>query len=131
MVGDAGLAGSGGAVSAGLADGVASALVFVVGGGFGMVWRDADNAERAVLAGEEPEPFDPRWDAFLAACIEHLCRSSGLDAPEWTRRPGRYLQRMWWSAPYFDFERGRVVVTTPTAFEAHGVWIAERDLLVV
>ena len=37
---------------------------------------------------------------------------------------------MWWAADYFEFERG-VVVTTPTAFEAHGVWIAERDLHVV
>ena len=27
--------------------------------GFGTVWRDADIAERAVLAAEEPERFDP------------------------------------------------------------------------
>ncbi len=35
--------------------------------GFGTVWRDTNNAERAVLAAEEPERFDERWDAFLAA----------------------------------------------------------------
>ena len=99
--------------------------------GFGTVWRDANNAERAVLAAEEPERFDPRWDAFLAAYIEHFCACDGLEAPEWTRKPQRYLQQMWWSADYFDFERGRVIVTTPPIFEAHGVWIADSDLLVV
>jgi len=99
--------------------------------GFGTVWRDANNAERVVLATEEPERFDPRWDAFLAAYIEHLCACDGLEAPGWTRAPERYLEQMWWSADYFDFERGRVIVTTPPVFEAHGVWIADSDLLVV
>lgn len=99
--------------------------------GFGTVWRDADNAERVVLAAEEPERFDPRWDAFLAAYIEYFCARDGLEAPEWTREPGRYLEKMWWSADYFDFERGRVIVTTPPAFDAHGVWIDDSDLLVV
>ena len=47
------------------------------------------------------------------------------------RSPGRYLERMWWAADYFEFERGGVIVATPTACEAHGVWIAERDLQVV
>ena len=96
-----------------------------------MVWDDADNDERAVLAAEEPEPFDPRWDAFLAAHVEYLCRRDGSEAPAWTRRPGRYLERMWWAADYFEFERGGVIVTTPIEFEAHGVWLAERELHVV
>ena len=98
---------------------------------FGMVWDDADNDERAVLAAEEPEPFDPRWDAFLAGYVEYLCRRDGIEAPGWTRRPGRYLERMWWAADYFEFERGGVIVTTPIEFEAHGVWVAERELHVV
>ena len=78
-----------------------------------------------MLAAEEPERFDPRWDAFLAAYIEHFCGRGGLEAPGWTGEQGRYLEKMWWSADYFDFERGRVVVTTPPAFESHGVWIAD------
>ena len=98
---------------------------------FGLVWADADNDERAVLAVEEPETFDPRWDAFLAAYIEYLCRRDGIQAPRWTQGACRYLEQMWWAADYFEFERGCVVVTTPTTFEAHGVWIAERDLRVV
>ncbi|MCY3642878.1 MAG: hypothetical protein F4Z00_04975 [Acidimicrobiaceae bacterium] len=99
--------------------------------GFGTVWRDADRAERVVLAAEEPERFDRRWDAFLAAYIEYLCGCDGLQAPAWTRQPQRYLEQMWWSGDYFGFERGRVVVTTPAVFEAHGVWIADSDLVVV
>ena len=99
--------------------------------GFGTVWRDATDSERAVLAAEEPARFDPRWDTFLAAYIEHFCGCDSLEAPAWTRQPDRYLRHMWWSADYFDFERGEVMGTTPAAFEAHGVWIAERDVLVV
>lgn len=40
---------------------------------FEMAWQDADDDERAVLAAEEPEPDDARWDAFLAAYVKHLC----------------------------------------------------------
>lgn len=39
---------------------------------FGMVWQHAGRAERAVLVEEEPEPFDERWDGFLAAYVEQL-----------------------------------------------------------
>ena len=98
---------------------------------FGMVWQDADDGERAVLAAEEPEPFDARWDAFLAAYVEHLCYHAGIDAPDWTSGEGRYLDRMWWPAHYFEFERGSVMLSTPAAFEVHGIWIAERELEVV
>ena len=99
--------------------------------GFGTVWRDATNTERAELSAEESERFNARWDAFLAAHIEHFCGCDGLEAPAWTCQSIRCLKHMWWSTDYFDFERGGVMVTTPAAFEAHGVWIAERYLLVV
>ena len=58
MVGDAGEAGPGEAVLAGLADGVASALVFVVGG---------DVAEGGVQAAGCCSRFG-RCRALLAAC---------------------------------------------------------------
>ena len=86
---------------------------------------------RAALVAEEPERFDPRLDAFLAAYIEYLYGRDGLETPSWTTEPGRYLKKMRWSADDVDFERGRVIVTTPSALWAHGVWIADSDLLVV
>lgn len=98
---------------------------------FGMVWQHATTEERQVLVEEEPESFDERWDAFLAAYVEHLCDHADLAAPAWTQHQSRYLQRMWWPGHYFEFERGSVMMSTPAAFEAHGMWIAERDLKVV
>ena len=98
---------------------------------FGMVWQHADRRERGVLVEEEPEPFDERWDAFLAAYVEHLCYHAEMVAPAWTQHERRYLKRMWWPAHYFEFERGSVMMSTPVAFEVHGMWIAERELEVV
>ncbi len=98
---------------------------------FGMVWQHADRAERIILVEEEPEPFDERWDGFLAAYVEHLCYHAQLPTPAWTQQENRYLERMWWPAHYFEFERGSVMMSTPAAFEVHGMWIAERELEVV
>lgn len=98
---------------------------------FGMVWQHATPAQRELLVAQEPESVDERWDAFLGAYVEHLCYHAGLTAPAWTRHNSRYLQRMWWPAHYFDFERGSVMMSTPAAFEIHGIWIAERELEVI
>ena len=98
---------------------------------FGMVFEHADIDQRRTLVDEEPELFDERWDAFLAAYVEHLCYHASLPAPRWTQTPARYLQQMWWPGHYFEFERGSVMLATPAAFEVHGMWIAERDLAVV
>ncbi len=98
---------------------------------FGMVWEHANEAERELLVADEPEPFDKRWDAFLAAYVEHLCRRADMRMPAWTQQPGRYLDRMWWPAHYGEFERGSVIMATPASFEVHGMWIDERELVVV
>ena len=95
---------------------------------FGMVWQHANRAERIVLVDEEPEPFDERWDGFLAAYVEHLSYHANIATPPWTQNENRFLERMWWPAHYFEFERGSVMMSTPAAFEIHGMWIAEREL---
>lgn len=99
--------------------------------GFGLVWQDSSPTERMVLVAEEPALFDKRWDVFLAAYVEHLCYHAKLDTPDWTQHEDRYLKRNWWPGDPFEFERSSIVLNTPAAFEAHGIWIDERELKVV
>lgn len=98
---------------------------------FGLVWQHASDTERLVLVAEEPALFEPRWDAFLAAYVEHLCYHSGLEAPDWVKHSSRYTKQMWWPGNPFEFERGSIMLKTPAAFEVHGMWIDERELQVV
>lgn len=98
---------------------------------FGYVWQQADPAKRPMLVEQEPAPFDERWDAFLSAYVEHLCYHSEVDVPEWTQQDNRYLKEMWWPCDPFEFERGSIILRTPAAFEAHGIWIDQRELEVV
>ena len=98
---------------------------------FGMVWQHAGAAEREVLVADEPEPFDPRWDAFLAAYVEFLCHHAELPVPQWVFDPRRHLGEFWFPGPRFPRERAAVILTTPAAFEAHGIWFPARELQVV
>lgn len=98
---------------------------------FGMVFQHADTQERMFLVAEEPEPFDARWDAFLAAYIEHLCYHAGIKAPSWVFTSERHLPNFWYPGRRFPRERAATILTTPGAFEAHGIWFPERELEVV
>ena len=98
---------------------------------FGLVWQHASAAEREVLVATEPEPFDLRWDAFLAAYVEYLCYHAELPAPEWVFGPGRHLAQFWFPGPRFPREKAATILTTPAAFEAHGIWFPARELEVV
>ena len=98
---------------------------------FGLVWQHATAAEREVLMAAEPEPFDSNWDAFLAAYVEYLCYHAEMPVPEWVFGAGRYLPRFWFPGPRFPRERAATILTTPAAFEAHGIWFPARELEVV
>lgn len=98
---------------------------------FGMVFQHASERERVFLVAEEPELFDPRWDAFLAAYTEHLCYHAGIPAPAWVFTAQRHLSRFWFPGKRFPRERAATILTTPAAFEVHGIWFPERELEVV
>ena len=98
---------------------------------FGMVFQHADATERAVLLESEPEPFERRWDAFLAAYAEYLAYHADIAAPRWVFTPRRHLREFWYPGPRFPRERAATILTTPAAFEAHGIWFPVRELAVV
>jgi len=98
---------------------------------FGLVWEDTPAARRIDLVVDEPDCFDPRWDAFLAAYAEHRCISDGIGPPMWVHHSDRFLGTFWYAGGCHDYDRVRTIVTTPIAFEAHGIWLPREELMVV
>ena len=98
---------------------------------FGMVYEHAEAAGRTVLLDEEPELFEPRWDAFLGAYAGHLTTRSGAATPVWAQQPCRFLHDFWFAPRRYPRERARTFLTTPALFEEHGIWFPERELEVV
>ena len=98
---------------------------------FGLIWNDSRVHDRPALVADEPEPIDHRWDAFMAAYVEHLCWHADLDSPGWVFAPHRYLDRVWFVADWSATLKIEAVVHTPAAFEARGVMLSDRELMVV
>ncbi len=63
--------------------------------------------------------------------VEYLCYHADLPAPGWVFTEKRYLDRFWFAGKRFPRERTATILTTPGAFEAHGIWFPERELEVV
>ena len=98
---------------------------------FGQVWEETPVEQRLALVSREPDNVDLRWDAFLAAYVEHRCIEDGIEPPAWTRQRERHLRAFWYAGGCHDYDRVRTIVTTPIAFEAHGIWIPRAELTVV
>jgi len=98
---------------------------------FGQVWEDTPRAELLSLVLDEPAPINEEWNAFLGAYVEHLCWHARIDAPSWVFGQDRYLDYFWYPAINSPTLRVEATVHAPAAFEAHGVLIPARELVVV
>lgn len=98
---------------------------------FGLVWVSTAQGARLALVEDEPAPIDPQWDAFLAAYVEYLCQLDGIDPPAWVTAPVRFLRQCWYPGGCLPHDRVRTIVTTPVAFEMHGIWFPKEELKVV
>ena len=98
---------------------------------FGLVWNDTPLADRLWLVADEPALMEPRWDAFLAAYVEHRCLHDGITPPAWVFDGVRYLDRFWFPGPDLDFMHVEAIVHSPAAFEARRVFLPARELIVV
>jgi transcriptional regulator with XRE-family HTH domain len=65
---------------------------------------------------------DPRFDAGLAAVVDHHLSAARLPVPDWVRAPSRVLKEPWIVSPYTD------LATVPKAFRRHGVLLAASEL---
>ncbi len=70
---------------------------------------------------------DDRADAYLGALAEHVAAREGLERPQWSIEPERFLDRFWFVSDVPGF-RAIAVAQSPAAFRRRGVFVA-RDAL--
>jgi hypothetical protein len=88
-----------------------------------------DDVIRVALSAAPPALVgDPRFDAFIAALVEHHLGTRRLPIPAWTSEPTRSLDRPWIVDRYAD---PSIAAVTPTAFQRHNVLVDEAELLSV
>jgi hypothetical protein len=87
----------------------------------------ADPAIRVALCVMPPPPTgDRRFDALLAALVEHDLERDRLPVPAWVSGPGRDAGG-WWVEDVPEL-RAAVRKATPAAFARHGVWLDAAEL---
>jgi hypothetical protein len=83
---------------------------------------------RAALVAETPQPCgDTRYDALLAAIVEHLCARDGLPVPSWVEEPGRFLDT-WWFVSGLPRLHASALVQSPISFARRGVFVCDGAL---
>lgn len=82
--------------------------------------------QREVLAERAPLTRT-KWDALLAAMVEHLARLHGLEQPAWVDEPQRFLDSPWVLSPV-PLIRMEALMFAPAAFLRHGAIPDPRDL---
>ncbi len=70
---------------------------------------------------------DSRYDAAIAALVEHLCSESDIPIPDWTGLPGRFFEPWWFPAGLPALEAS-ALRDSPISFKRHGVFITARAL---
>jgi hypothetical protein len=98
----------------------------------GQLTNDVLSTSRTVattLTASEPPPVgDRRYDAYIAAVVEHRF---GQDAPGWVFTPSRYITPDEWvlnPAPDNPELEAIIRAETPAAFARHGIYISSADL---
>ena len=82
--------------------------------------------QRKVLAERVPLTHT-KWDALLAAMVEHLARLHGHEQPAWVDEPERFLDSPWVLSPV-PVIRMEALMFAPAAFLRHGAIPDPRDL---
>ncbi len=89
---------------------------------------EMDDAVLATEARAEPPMIgDVRYDALLAALVEHVTLQRGISSPKWARQPRRVVHGLWWTSP-LPSARARAIDTCPASFRVRGVMLDATDL---
>ncbi len=88
----------------------------------------ASPAVRVALSVTEPAPTgDHRYDALVAAIVDHWLTTDRLPLPEWVRTPQRTLTEPWHVEPLASL-RPAARKATPKAIVRHGIYLAASEL---
>ncbi|MCL4445692.1 MAG: hypothetical protein M1134_02280 [Actinobacteria bacterium] len=84
---------------------------------------------RASLVRDPPTEFtgDRRYDAALAALVEHLCVKFDVTIPSWTDDP-RCFAEPWWFVAGLPGYRAVALRDSPISFKRHGVFVTKNAL---
>ena len=87
-----------------------------------------NGAVRVALAVTPPAPVgDRRFDAFLAAVVEHRLSEQDLVLPEWTAEPQRACEEPWFVSELPAYV-ARARHESPPAFARRGVFLVVDEL---
>ena len=85
------------------------------------------HAAQANVLADVPPLTGSRWDALLAATVEHVCALHGHTSPAWVDEPGRFLAETWVVTDVPSI-RMDAIAFAPAAFIRHGALPDPRDL---
>ena len=84
-------------------------------------------AEQREALAERVPLTHTKWDALLAAMVEHVARLHGHEPPAWVDEPERFLDSTWVLSP-LPSARMHSLMFAPAAFLRHGAIPDPRDL---
>lgn len=91
-------------------------------------FQSVEHDLQSELVRESPQlTSDARFDAFLAATVEHLAFHASLPIPRWATERDALLPSFWFPSP-FATTRGQALVESPAAFRRRGIFIEVSDL---
>lgn len=90
-------------------------------------FHSASAAEQREALAERVPLTETKWDALLAAVVEHVARLHGHEPPAWVDEPERFLDSTWVlsTIPTIRMES---LMYAPAAFLRHGALPDPRDL---
>ena len=88
-------------------------------------FHSGTDADRRTMLANRPRLTNTKWDAALAAVIEHAAHTHGYAAPAWVDEPERFLPE---PVELTGFETDSDLAWQPGAFLRRGVSIDSRDL---
>lgn len=86
-------------------------------------FRGSSPGGRAMLVGPAPPRTGAsRYDAAIAALVEHLCAHAGMATPTWTGDPERFAEP-WWFVAGLPGYQAAALRDSPISFKRHGVFV--------
>ena len=93
--------------------------------GIARTWQNIDSSERERTLEVPPRLSGTKWDALLAALVEHVAWLGGYSRPEWVDERARFNDP---PRNYARIRKGDAVCWSPGAFLRHGALADPRDL---